>query len=211
MKMWSKLALLVSVVLVTRAFSEYTQFAWYDQYNVLKDKDGNPINIGNGTVLTFLSDDTTVNANSSISNGTLNLKNSYEDDQFYLARGTVDFDGYYLTQYMTETDGTYIGKYVYAIILDYPYNDFTALGSTDAERLANVPRDGSVYAGITAMGDDAGTIKPLQNAEPPYGIPQSYHGGTVQTSYQVIPEPSSLLLVFGAAGVIGLYQRLRRR
>lgn len=187
-------------------------FRWYNDDNYpLTNRLGEEIGKHQATVLTFLSSDTTVNAWSAVAGSKITLENAYADDFFFMSRGNSIDPGYYDTQFMQEKPTTNIGKYVYAIILDYPYASFLALGSTDAERLANVPRNGSVYAGITEMGNEGGPPIALANAEPPWGVPQSFRGGPVQTSLQVIPEPSSLVLIFGAAGASGLWRRLRRR
>ncbi len=192
-----------------------TDFCWYDQFNELKNQNNQGILIGDATVLTFVSEDsTTVGAWNAVSDGKLILQNEYGNDAFYLGKGTIDYDGYYLTEWMTDDTGAHVGKYIYAIILNFPFANYSALGSTEAERFANIPRNGTVYAGITAMGDIAGTVTALVDTGGiPPAPPQSFHGGNVITNLQIIPEPSSAGLLFGTAGVLAAVvgRRIRRR
>ncbi len=182
-----------------------TQFRWaISSNNTLKDENGQNIGSGNATILTFTSNNTSVDA--LVSGTQLILQNTYvPDDSFYkaLANSTT---GYYNSAYMEEQNNNLVGKYVYAIILNMPFATYQSLGG-----LNNVPRDGTIMAGITSMGTISSVITPIAEA-PPYPA-QSFTGGPIITNLQIIPEPSSVGLLCGAAGVLAaaVGRRIRRR
>lgn len=219
MRLRSSLTVVCGMIAAASAWAQSSttiQFRWASDYNILTNRFDEYLGVNGATVLTFVSTDTIVNAWNAVTGNTMMLENAYADDQFFMAKGNSIFEDAYDTHYMSESPTDHAGKYVYAIILDYPYANFEALGSTDAQRLANVPRDGSVYAGISTISHVGVVVTPLQNLAPPGpGLPpwppQSFRGYEVSTIYQVIPEPSTTVLLLGAAAVIGLRWRMRRR
>ncbi len=150
-------------------------------------------------MLTFVSNDTTVNALSFVSGTQLNLLDTYVDDVFYKAEPNLN-NGRYTTNLMSDPTSALIGKYAYVIVLDLPYASFTSI--------AALPKDGSISAGISAMGwEGLDPVTPIKSSE---FVTQAFDGGAVVTNLQVIPEPTGAALALAGLGVL-IYRRMKAR
>ena len=178
-----------------------SSFRWNPGPNSLLNFDGNPIAVGGATVLTYISTDTVVDAQSEVSGGKLELKSSYGDDAFYLAQSNVGLVGRYITPFFSDPTDTAVGKYIYAIVLDLPFASFTSLNA--------VP--GGTRMAISSMGMITGSVKPVEQTSVPLPPPpQSFNGGDLRTSLQVIPEPAGATLIVMGLGIL-LARRIKAR
>lgn len=179
-----------------------SSFRWLPGPNSLLDNSASPIAANNATVLTYLSNDTVVNALSFVSGVNLPLNSVYGDDVFYKALAN-NLLGRYSTAYMNESDDSVVGKYVYAIVLDLPFSSFTSLSAVPI----------GTYAAITGIGTISSSITDITKTDTvPPTPPQSFNGGDIRTTLQVIPEPGVAGLVALGAAVVAIRRyRARRR
>ncbi len=203
MKSNKMMCLICGISLLGSSVFAATSFQWLPGSGSLKDNQSPPQNIpvDGATVLTFISDNTTIDAFASVSGGTLVLLDSYGsgDDVFYKAL-TNERAGRYETVLMSEAGDQLIGKYAYAIVLDMPFSTFS---TTYGGSIANVPKNGTVYAGITSVIGG-----PIASSE---FVTQSFNGGNVVTNLQVIPEPAGVGLILAGVGVLAIRRYRARR
>ncbi|MDZ4200238.1 MAG: hypothetical protein U1E27_13250 [Kiritimatiellia bacterium] len=170
-----------------------TSFRWSPLASSLQNQLGVNIAVSNATVLTFISTNASVNTIASA--GQLVLNSSVADDLFYSANPNRQA-GRYTTDYMTESNDSLVGLYAYAVILNMPWSSYTTFEA--------IPRDGSVYAAVTPISSSA--ITKLVPAPT-----QSFDGGYMQTSLQVIPEPTGAGLALVGIGSLILRRRMKAR
>lgn len=198
----SLVAVVAALAASTAVSHAASSFRWFPGANSLLNASSNPIAANNATVLTYLSNDTTVNALSAVSGGGLVLQSSYGDDTFYKALAN-NLLGRYSTAYMNESDDSVVGKYVYAIVLDLPFSSFSTLAAVPVGTPLGI-------SGIGKIASSTTTVAKL-DITPPLP-PQSFDGGNVQTTLQVIPEPAVAGLVALGAAVVAIRRyRARRR
>lgn len=195
------LSVLAGLLIFNTAYGAAIQYRWLGAdftQNRLTDNDGVDIAFGDATVLTYVSQNTTIDFDT-----TVLLTDSYGDDAFHSAMGNsgpppAGTGGLYWTAFESELESPFVGYYIYAVVLNLPLADFTDIASVPA----------GTYYGISEIGQDSANLGvPMALAAIPPSPAQSFYGGNVQTIYQVIPEPSSLFLL--GLGALMLMKRRR--
>ena len=192
----------VLFVVLCHAALAASSFQWLPVSGSLKDNQDPPVNIpvDGATMLTYISNNSVIDALSQISGGKITLLDTYGagDDNFYRAL-TNERNGRYETVLMNEAGNGLIGKYAYAIVLNMPFSVFS---TTYGGLIANVPKNGTIYAGVTPVIGG-----PIDSSE---FSPQAFNGGAVVTNLQVIPEPAGVGLILLGAGMLAI-RRYRMR
>ena len=198
LKRMTPLVVILGLV-ATSAFGAAIDYRWYDNTGSnLVDNDDNAIAAGDATVLTYISEDGSIDFD-----GSVPLSSSYGNDVFHRSRENLLSDGKYLTSFVDESPTSHVGSFIYAVILDLPYADFVDLASVPA----------GTYYGLTSLGDDPaidGSPNGLTDTEGTNPA-QTFVGGDVQTSFQVVPEPGQLLLLLVSLAFCAVGNRRRAR
>ncbi len=191
----------MALLTVPQGAKARTEFGWGlpAQYNLYKADGTTRMPPTEATVLTYITTDTTVDA--IVAGGKLDLRETYNDDYFYMAKQNNN-RGYYNTGMMLQNDDSLAGKYIYAIVLDLPFASFTSI--------ADLPKDGSILAAVSVIGSGTvgGAPKPI-SALPPVAPGESFFGGSERliTNLQVIPEPTGVALMLMGTVVFGVIRR----
>lgn len=198
-----KISLPVVVLFAALIMNGYSdvRFRWYPDASSLQDKLGVDIASNTATVLTYVSGDTTVDFDPMVL-----LQNTYgaglgADTYMGVAKSNA-LAGRYATSYEQVVGDDYVGKYVYAVVLHMPIGSFTTLGTVPAGTNFN----------ITTIGKVGGVEVPLVKYDSFNAAltSSSFNGGAIDTTLQIIPEPTGAAMVLLGLGVVAL-RRMKAR